>query len=76
MLKIENVIDSIYSSYGSQSCGESSVYAIVKEYAEYYAERCLKIAADNAQIESFDLDKGIGVIYKKSITGIELPPHE
>lgn len=45
----------------------------VQNYSEYYAKKCLKIAADRAEIIQF---AGRSVILTNSITDINLPEHD
>lgn len=49
----------------------------MKEYAEYYAKRCLEIAADKAESIT-DIDKYIygSIVNRDSILNIQLPEHE
>ena len=53
---------------------DKQILAAMKEYAELYATKALKLAADNMQINIF-YDEFDYRGAKESITGIKLPEH-
>lgn len=84
MSKIEELIDSIRWKYYHNECefGGIDIEEIMKEYAEIYAKRCLEIAAENATCDElcrygkYDQEEVYFEVNYKSITNIDLPPHE
>lgn len=53
----------------------------MQEYAEYYAKRCLEIAAEKAQIKFKEMYYTQGeqpkfIVNKESILNIQLPKHD
>lgn len=95
-MKIEELIDDIVGKYvvfyEDQLFSRDGITEIMKQYAEYYAKRCLEIAAENATLlddgkptgqqkiiwEAYNTSRS-DIEYevnKKSITDINLPEHE
>ena len=64
-------------SFNNVLSQHNHVYLAMKEYAEWYAKRCLEIAAENAESIT-DIDKYIygSIVDKSSILNINLPNHE
>lgn len=78
MIKIDNLIDSILGEdnlyFPEQHFSSENIKKIMKEYAEYYAKKCLEIAINEincGNAEDFQYD-----IARKSILNIKLPEHE
>lgn len=74
MNKIEEIIDKhkthstdLYLYYVITE----DIISMMKEYAEYYAIKCLEIAAEEADVEYTD-----GPVDRDSILNIKLPKHE
>ncbi len=68
--------------YGTTGYEPNDVREAMKLYGEEYGKECLKIAAEQAQVE-MKLDNPFGnsldmypVLIKSSILNIQLPPHE
>lgn len=91
MNKIEEIIEKYDVHYGTpDSLGygcfmTSDMISAMKEYAEWYAKRCLEVAAENATgIPIYDYSNPYNVIVLEdrvnidfdSILNIELPDHE
>jgi len=95
-MKIEELIDAIVGKYvdvyDEQRFSREGIAEIMKQYAEYYAKKCLEIAAENATLlddgkptgqqriiwEAYNTSRS-DIEYevnKKSITDINLPEHE
>lgn len=78
MTKIEEILN----YYIPPTCQVDSHLKMMKEYAEYYAKKCLEIAAENAETEvqwfynRQDDEESHAVVNKESITNIQLPEHE
>lgn len=85
MSKIDNII---YSYAEAESLGTGIPYSqvqfsyeevesMMKEYAEWYAKKCLEIAAEKAKSIT-DIDKYIygSIVDKDSILNIKLPEHD
>lgn len=78
MTKIEEILN----YYIPPTCQVDSHLKMMKEYAEWYAKKCLEIAADNAEIyeEGYynrnDDPDYRWAVNKESITDIQLPEHE
>lgn len=53
---------------------KSDLFEFAKLYAEWYAKKCLEIAAENSKT-TFDSAYSI-ITDKQSITNIQLPDHE
>lgn len=77
MHKIDEIIDQNrlrtdhYASQDFVDYGTFSVESAMIEYAEWYAKKCLEIAAENAKVfGDHDCD-----VDPMSITEIDLPPH-
>jgi hypothetical protein len=85
MSKIEKLIKKIKTKsldYGIDVFDEYQIEQIMQEYAEYYAKKCLEIAAENVELfqegyynRNDDLDYKWSVD-RESITKIQLPEHE
>lgn len=75
-LQTSHYADQEFSDYG-----HISVASAMKEYAEWYAKECLKIAADSAIIDTDFIGEDnfmieTSFVDKESITNIKLPDHE
>ncbi len=70
MSKIDELLDSIwfYDPFSDQTYHTCDIERIMKEYAEYYAKKCLKIADSHIFPDTYCAE-----IYPMDIT---LPPHE
>lgn len=82
MSKLHDLIDSCEKGYIEAFPGslEIAVYVedlvpIMEEYAEYYAKRCLEIAANNAVALERDYNDD-WYVDTNSILNIELPSHD
>lgn len=88
MTKIEELIDK-HSYKSSGQIGLIDLKVLCKEYAEWYAKKCLKIAADKAmvirtfyssdppQIWDVTFEESSYVhVHKDSILNIQLPEHD
>lgn len=69
-LKTSHYADQEFSDYGN-----FSVASAMKEYAEWYAKECLKIAAEQA-IADMSFMSAVAWVDKGSILNIKLPDHE
>lgn len=76
-LKTSHYTDQEFSDYGN-----FSVASAMKEYAEWYATECLKIAAEQVtfqygefDVEGFSHKEIVGIDYD-SILNIKLPEHD
>lgn len=85
MNKIEKIIDSGFNSDGFVTFERENLKVVIKEYAEWYAYKCLKIAAENATgTPAYDYSNPYTVILledkvninENSILNIKLPEHE
>ncbi len=82
MSKINDVIYSYAESesldtgvpYSSVQFSCDEVESMMKEYAEWYAKKCLEIAVDNA--ETYTDRGGYTFVDGKSILNIKLPDHD
>lgn len=82
MTKIEELIDSLGNQY---DWDDIQVSQIMREYAEFYAKKCLEIAAENATgTPKYDfsnpytstlIEDSVN-IDENSILNIKLPEHE
>lgn len=71
MSKIEELIDKcLFLQYKSDI---EQFEEIMKEYAEHYARKCLKLAAEEAEMIQLGEQS---FILTNSITNIKLPEHE
>lgn len=76
-LKTDHYADQEFSDYGL-----FSVEAAMKEYSEWYAKKCLEIAAEEADVmeewfyNRVDDEDHRWVINKDSILNIKLPEHD
>lgn len=89
-MKIEELINDIkYTTFDGHSntwevCDPDKVREIMILYAEYYAKKCLGIAAENATTECVvpedefcpDFTNAYEIVDKDSILNIKLPEHE
>jgi hypothetical protein len=81
MSKINEIKERLLELYSAVDYEEIIDRAMI-EYAEYYAMRCLEIAAENAECEQFwrygqyDEEESYFDINKDSILNIQLPEHE
>lgn len=78
MTKIEEELASIREVKNGYVCEMSyyedwDIVSVIKSYAEFYAKKCLKIAANQADIHPM---RAYNVVNKKSITEIKLPEHD
>ncbi len=92
MSKIDELIESGIELYDRSYIQTKSTPELMKEYAEWYAIKCLKVAAENADIrKEFTMGFGDSNVYfvseteengyimsvnKESILNIKLPEHE
>lgn len=74
MTKIEEIKDRIVAD-GGYTDYDDCIDQCMKEYAEYYAKKCLEIAAVDADCYDRGYDLGHGVD-PNSILNIKLPEHE
>lgn len=77
MTKIEEILN----YYIPPTCQVDSHLKMMKEYAEWYAKKCLEIAAHNVEVGKQGAfgtywNRGDLVVNKQSITDIQLPEHE
>lgn len=79
MNKIKEIIDKYDVENGRfgqhLSDNAAQIIQMMKEYAEWYAQRCLEIAANEACLNEPKRDYNPS-ISKLSITDIELPDHD
>lgn len=87
MSKLEDIINSyrvVTPHWADQEWSEGDIWLIAKEYAEYYAKKCLQIAAEEAQTKCIphrefggaDFCDSYEVVDKDTILNIKLPEHE
>lgn len=69
MNRIEEILERHYCL--EQPPG-TDIISAMKEYAEFYAKKCLKIAADNADIHPM---RAFNQVDKSTILDIKLPEH-
>ena len=70
MSKIEEII----AKYNYNIDSFLSVECMMRDYAEWYAKKCLEIAVDNA--ETYTDRGGYTFVDGKSILNIKLPDHD
>lgn len=76
MTKIEELMNSVIVDnpvYPEQYFSIENIEKIMKEYAEFYAKKCLKIASKQADIHPM---RAYNVVNEKTITEINLPEHD
>jgi len=72
MTKIEEILSAIDHNHPYLVIQE-----MIKEYAEFYAQRCLEIAAEKAEMKQRVPGNGYSLIVDKdSIINIKLPKHD
>lgn len=82
MTKIEELIDSVYYLTDSEPLTDVHVSRIMKEYAEYYAKKCLDVAMNNVKFQFADMviegsshKEIIDLDYEQTFN-FKLPEHE
>lgn len=78
MTKIEEIFKKYNSGFSHKEQYPpwyEDIVEMMKEYAEWYAKECLKIAADEAIADMSFMNSTVWV-HKDSILNIELPNHD
>lgn len=81
MTKIEELLETIeryqHTPEPIDTYGYFDIVKIMKEYAEWYAQKCLEIAAEHAQSIT-DIDEYIygSIVDKNTILNIKFPDHD
>ncbi len=70
-----NKIEKIYRKFNF-NCEETLFQKAMKEYAEYYAHKCLEIATDEAMSYCPSNPSLETVVFCNTIMDIKLPEHE
>lgn len=68
-------IDEVIAKYNYDNDSFLSIESMMKDYAEWYAKQCLKIAADEA-IADMSFMNATAWVDKDSILNIKLPEHD
>lgn len=83
MTKLEEILKEIFPSIAGYTYDHKDIIELkLREYAEFYAKKCLEIAANEAEVmeEWFynraDDEDHRWVINKDSILNIKLPDHD
>lgn len=76
MIKIRNITKKWFKNEEDIFCCEKAM----KEYAEFYAKKCLEKAAENAECDDVSYQNGdsyaMFAVNRNSILTIDLPEHE